>query len=59
MCKSRPLGRVGNKRLITGLPPAKYMWFDYAYNVVIPYRRKGSPEIEVAVVNKLDTYIKT
>jgi hypothetical protein len=43
-------GRIGNKRLITGLPPARYIWFDYAYNVVIPYRRKGSPEVEIAVV---------
>ena len=62
MGKSRPSGRVGNKRLITGLPPTRYMfffWFDYAYNVVILYRRKGSPEVEVTVVDKLDTYVKT
>jgi hypothetical protein len=57
--KSRPSGRVGNERLITGLPPTRCIWFDCAYNVVIPYRRKGSPEVEVAVVDKLDTYVKT
>ena len=50
MGKSRLLGRVGNKRLITGLPHIRCIWFDYAYNVVILYRRKGSPEVEVAVV---------
>ena len=59
MGKSRPSGRVGNKRLITGLPPTRYIWFNYAYNIVILYRRKGSPEVEVAVVDKLDIYIKT
>ena len=34
-------------------------WFDCAYNIVIPYRRKGSLEVEVAVVNKLDMYVET
>ena len=29
------------------------------YNIVILYRRKGSPEVEVAVVDKLDMYIET
>ena len=47
MRASRLSGRVGNKRLITGLP-ARCIWFGYAY-IVIPYRRKGSPEV-VAVV---------
>ena len=41
---------MGNKRLITGLPPARCISFDYVYNVVIPYRRKGSLEVEIAVV---------
>ena len=50
---------MGNKRLITGLPPARCIWFNYTYNIVILYRRKGSPEVEVAVVDKLDIYIKT
>ena len=53
---------MGNKRLITGLPPARCMFFflfNCAYNVVIPYRGKGSPEVEVAVVDKLDTYVET
>ena len=59
MGKSRPSGKVGNKRLITGLLPVRCIWFDCTYNIVIPYRRKGSPEVEVAVVNKLDTYVKT
>ena len=61
MGKSRPSGRVGNERLITGLPPARCMffWFNCAYNVVIPYRGKGSPEVEVAVVDKLDIYVET
>ena len=59
MGKSRPLGRVGNERLITGLPPARCMWFNCAYNIIIPYKRKGSLEVEVAVVDKLDTYVET
>ena len=59
MGKSRPSGSVGNERLITGLPPARCIWFDCAYNVVIPYRRMGLPEVEVAVVDKLDTYVET
>ena len=46
---SRLSGRVGNERLITGLPPARCIWFGCAY-VVIPYRRKGSPEVVFAVV---------
>ena len=50
---------MGNERLITGLLPTRYMWFNCAYNVVIPYRRKGSPEVKVAVVDKLDTYVET
>jgi len=50
---------VGNERLITGLPPARCIWFDCAYNIVIPYRRMGSPEVEVAVADKLDTYVET
>ena len=41
---SRLLGRVGNKRLIIGLPPIRYIWFGYAYMVIL-YRRKGSPEV--------------
>ena len=45
---------MGNERLITGLPPARCIWFDCAYNVVIPYRRKGSPEVEIAVVRWLE-----
>ena len=59
MGKSRPLGRVGNERLITGLPPTRYMFFNLIARIVILYRRKGSPEVEVTVVNKLDTYVKT
>ena len=59
MGKSRPSGSVGNERLITGLPPARCIWFNCTYNIVIPYRRKGSPEVEVAVVDKLNTYVKT
>ena len=51
---SRLSGRMGNERLITGLPPARCIWFDYAYNVVIPYRRKGSPEVEIAMVRWLE-----
>ena len=35
-----------------------FFWFNCAYNIVIPYRRKGSLEVEVAVVNKLNIYIK-
>ena len=58
MGKSRPSGKVGNKRLITGLPPARYMFFGLIARIVILYRRKGSPEVEVAVVNKLDIYVK-
>ena len=50
---------MGNKRLITGLPPARCMFFGLIARIVIPYSRKGSPEVEVAVVDKLDTYIKT
>ena len=50
---------MGNERLITGLPSIRCVWFNYAYNIVIPYRRKGLPEVEVAVVDKLDIYIKT
>ena len=50
---------MGNKRLITGLPPTRCIWFDYAYNMVIPYIRKGLPEVEVTVVGKLDTYVET
>ena len=42
MGKSRPSSKVGNERLITGFSPAR---FDYTYNIVIPYRRKGSPEV--------------
>ena len=45
MGKSRPLSKVGNERLITGLPPAKCIWFDYIYNIIIPYRRKGLLEV--------------
>jgi hypothetical protein len=41
---SRLLGRVGNKRLIIGLLPIRCIWFGYVY-IVIPYRRKGSPEV--------------
>ena len=52
--KSRPSGRMGNKRLIIGLPPTRYIWFDCAYNVVMPYRRKGSLEVEIAVVRQLE-----
>ena len=59
MGKSRPLSKVGNKRLITGLPPIKYMFFGLIARIVIPYRRKGLLEVEVAVVDKLDTYVKT
>ena len=44
MRASRLLDRVGNKRLIIGLPPIRYIWFGYAY-IVIPYRRKGSLEV--------------
>ena len=58
MGKSRPLGRVGNERLITGLLPTRCIFFGLITRIVILYRRKGSPEIEVAVVNKLDIYIK-
>jgi hypothetical protein len=50
---------VGNKRLITGLPPARCIFFGLIARIVILYRRKGSPEIEVAVVDKLDTYVET
>ena len=59
MGKSRPSGRVGNERLITGLLPARYMFFGLIARIVILYRRKGSPEVKVAVVNKLDIYIET
>ena len=59
MGKSRPSGRVGNERLITGLPPARCMFFSLIARIVILYRRKGSPEVEVTVINKLDIYIKT
>jgi len=41
--KSRLSGRVVRRvveRLITGLPPARCIWFNCAYNVVIPYRRR-------------------
>ena len=37
-------GRVGNKRLITGLPLVRCIWFSYAY-VVILYRKKGLLEV--------------
>ena len=50
---------MGNERLITGLPPTTCMFFGLIARIVILYRRKGSPEVEVAVVNKLDIYIKT
>jgi hypothetical protein len=50
---------VGNERLITGLPPARCMFFGLIARIVILYRRKGSPEIEVTVVNKLDMYVET
>ena len=59
MGKSRPLGRVGNKRLITGLLPVRCMFFGLIARIVILYRRKGSPEVEVAVVDKLNIYVKT
>ena len=59
MGKSRPSGRVGNERLITGLPPVRCMFFGLIARIVILYRRKGSPEVEVAVVDKLDTYVET
>ena len=59
MGKSRPSGKVGNKRLITGLLPIKCMFFGLIARIVILYRRKGSLEVEVAVVNKLNIYIKT
>ena len=59
MGKSRPSGRVGNERLITGLLLMRYMFFGLIARIVILYRRKGSPEVEVAVVDKLNTYIKT
>ena len=59
MGKSRPSGRVGNERLITGLLPIKCMFFGLIARIVIPYRRKGLPEVEVAVVDKLDTYVET
>ena len=60
MGKSRPSGRVGNERLIIGLPPARCMffWFNCAYNIIILYKKKGSPEVKVAVVNKLNIYIE-
>ena len=58
MGKSRPLSRVGNERLITGLLSARCMFFGLIARIVILYRRKGSPEIEVAVVNKLNIYVK-
>ena len=50
---------MGNERLITGLPPARCMFFGLIARIVILYRRKGSPEVEVAVVDKLNTNIKT
>ena len=50
---------MGNERLITGLPLVRCIWFDYTYNIVILYRRKGSLKVEVTVVDKLDTYVKT
>ena len=59
MGKSRPSGRVGNKRLITGLPPARCMFFSLIARIVIPYRRKGSLKVEVTIVNKLDIYVET
>ena len=59
MGKSRPSGRVGNKRLITGLPPVRCMFFSLIVRIVILYRRKGLLEVEVTVVNKLNIYIKT
>ena len=58
MGKSRPSGKVGNERLITGLPPTRCMFFGLIARIVIPYRRKGLPEVEVAVVDKLNIYIK-
>ena len=59
MGKSRPLGRVGNERLITGLLLVRYMFFGLIARIVILYRRKGSLEVEVAVVDKLDIYVET
>ena len=59
MGKSRPSGKVGNERLITGLPPVKCMFFGLIARIVILYRRKGLPEVKVAVVDKLNIYIKT
>ena len=50
---------MGNKRLIAGLPPARCMFFGLIAYIVIRYRRKGSPEVEVAVINKLNIYVKT
>ena len=50
---------MGNKRLIIGLLPARCMFFGLIARIVILYRRKGLPEVEVAVVDKLDTYVKT
>ena len=58
MGKSRLSSRVGNKRLIIGLPPTRYMFFGLIARIVILYRRKGLLEIEVTIVNKLNTYVK-
>ena len=59
MGKSRPSDRVGNEGFITGLLPARYMFFSLIARIVILYKRKGLLKVEVAVVNKLDIYIKT
>ena len=59
MGKSRPLGKVGNERLITGLLLTRCMFFGLIARIIILYKRKGLPEVEVAVVDKLDIYIKT
>ena len=50
---------MGNERLITGLLPVRCMFFSLIARIVILYRRKGLLEVKVAVVNKLNIYIKT
>jgi len=60
--KSRLSSRVVIKRvverLIVGLPPARCVWFNCAY-VVILYRRKGVAEGRLPWFDGSNTYVET